>query len=99
MKRDRVDSVSGIVSILSPTRFFCPKKLLYIFENLRISGNFSDMSTIFFYFCTIYGPEQNDDKFCTLTNALKGYRSKNNFKMAAIMFILYTKTRFYVSGL
>ena len=53
-------SASKIVSILSPARFFCPKQLLYIFGNLRVFGNFPDMSTIFFYFCTIYRPEQND---------------------------------------
>ena len=71
------------------------------------------MSTIFFYFSTFNRPEQNDVikpffldlhssgqdtilKFCTLTNTLKGYRFK---KKAAIMCILQTKTRFYVSGL
>ena len=72
---------------------------------------------LFFDFCTIYRPEQNDVvksffldfyssgqdtmlKFCTLTNALKGYHSKKQKKkMAAIMFILNAKTRFYVYGM
>ena len=46
--------------MLSPARYFCPKQLLYIFGNLRVFGNFSDMSTFFFFFCTVYRPEQND---------------------------------------
>ena len=49
-KRLCQSSASGIASILSPARFFCPKQLLYIFGNLRIFRTFSNMSTIFFRF-------------------------------------------------
>ena len=44
---------------------FLPKATLYIFGNLRVFGNFLDMSTIFFFLLlffliTIYRSEQND---------------------------------------
>ena len=44
-----VFSASGIVSILNPARFFCSKQLLYIFENLKVFGNFSDIVYNFFF--------------------------------------------------
>ena len=51
-------------------------------------------------FLDLYSSGQNTTlKVCTLTNTLKGYLSKKSFKMAAIMCILQTKARFYVSGL
>ena len=45
------------------------------------------------FFLDFYGSGRDTMvKFCTLTNTLKVYRSKKIFKMAAIMFILHTKT-------
>ena len=44
----RIESVSCVLAIVTPLDFYCPKQLLYIFENLRVFGNFSDMSTILF---------------------------------------------------
>ena len=38
-------------------------------------------------------------KVYTLTNTLKGYRSKKNFQDGSHYVYLQTKTRFYVSGL
>ena len=90
-------SAWGIVSILSPAQFFCQKQFLYIFGNLRVFGNFSGMSTIFFwflynlqtrtkgiikpFFLDLYSSGQDTMlKFCTLTNTLKGYRSKKKFQ-------------------
>ena len=118
----RFDEIDGIIRIYSTLAivtlldFFAQSNCYIFLETLEYLETFQICLQFFFYFCTIYRPEQNEVikpffldlyssgqdtmlKFCTLTNTLKGYRSKKNFKMAAIMCILQTKTRFYVSGL